>query len=107
MKYPKIFSFIEVAYREKSRNIKSDLELINEELTINGYNKIFENIDTSKFKEGLDIEKCINIIIWTLDGFGTREMKKEKLLIPNKKDYEKVFAEANVYMDVLKNCFYK
>jgi len=104
MQSPKIFSFIEVAYKEKSKNLKSDLELINEELMTNNYNKIFENIDTSNFKEGLNIEKCINIIIWTIDGFGIQEMKKKK---SNKKEYEKVFAEAEVYMDVLKNCFYK
>ena len=104
MQSPKIFSFIEVAYKEKSKNLKSDLELINVELMTNNYNKIFENIDTSNFKEGLNIEKCINIIIWTIDGFGAQEMKKKKL---NKKEYEKAFAEADVYLDVLKNCFYK
>ncbi len=107
MKYADIFVFIEVAYRDKSENIKNDLKLINDELTLSNYNKIFENMDTSKFKEGLDTEKCINIIIWTIDGFGTQMMKSEKLLTSNKEDYQKSVAQADVYMNVLKNSFYK
>jgi len=107
MKYPEIFIFIEVAYREKSKSIESDLKLINEELTVNNYNKVFENIDTSKFKEGLDIKKCISIIIWTIDGFGAQTMKEEKLITSNEEVYETIFAQATIYMDILKKCFYK
>jgi len=107
MKYPEIFIFIEVAYREKSKSIESDLKLINEELTVNNYNKVFENIDTSKFKEGLDIKKCISIIICTIDGFGAQTMKEEKLITSNEEVYETIFAQATIYMDILKKCFYK
>lgn len=107
MKYPEIFVFIEVAYREKSKEIKGDLKIINEDLKIDNYNKIFENIDTSKFKEDLDIKKCINIIIWTIEGFGAQAMKEEKLLTVNKEEYEKTVAQAAIYLGVLKNSFYK
>jgi len=107
MKYADIFVFIEVAYREKSENIKNDLERINEELTTSNYNKIFENTDTSKFKESLDTEKCINIIMWTLEGFGAQALKKDKLLTSNKEYCQKAFDEADLYMNVLRNCFYK
>lgn len=106
-KFPKMFIFIEAAYRESVIEIKSDIELINKELMISNYNKIFENMDTSKFKDDLDIEKCINILMWTIDGYGAREMKMRKFITSNKEDYEKAFAEADVYMDILKNCFYK
>lgn len=107
MKYPEIFVFIEIAYKDKSKSIKNDLNLINERLTSINYNKIFENLDTSNLKEDLDMKKCIDIIIWTIDGFATREMKREKLLTSNKEDYKKIFAEADNYMDILKICFYK
>jgi len=107
MKYPKFFAFIEVAYRETQNEIKSDLQLINEGFILSSYTKLFQNIDTSKFKEGLDIKKCINIIFWTIDGFAAEAIKKNKLLASNKEVYEKAFAEASVYMDVLKNSFYK
>ena len=107
LKYPTIFMFIEVAYRERLNEIKSDVELINEGYLVSAYAKMFENIDTSKFKEGLDIQKCISIIIWTLDGFRTQEMKESKTLISDKEGYEKIFAKAFTYLDVLRNSFYK
>ena len=107
MKYPELIIFIEVAYREKSKTVKSDLKIINAKLTTSSYAKIFANVDTLKFKDGLDIDKCINIIIWTIDGFSAQLMKKDKLLTANKEDYERAFAEVDIYMDVLKNCFYK
>ena len=106
-RYADIFIFIEVAYRDKSKNIKNDLQRINKELTTSNYNKIFENMDTSKFKKGLDAKKCINIIIWTIEGFASQTMNNEKSLTSNKDNYGKVFDEADLYMDVLKNCFYK
>ncbi|MBC8062761.1 MAG: TetR/AcrR family transcriptional regulator [Clostridiaceae bacterium] len=106
-KYPEIFGFVEVSYRERLYEIKSDLQLINESFLVSSYAKIFQNIDTSKFKEGLDIEKCVKIIIWAIDGFGAEAMKNEKLLTSNRESYEKAFVEADVYMEVLKNCFYK
>lgn len=107
MKYPDFFVFIEVAYKETQNEVKSDLQLINEGFIVSSYAKIFNNIDTSKFKEGLDIKKCINIIIWTIDGFGAKAMKEEKLLTSSKENYEKAFAEADVYLEVLKKSFYK
>jgi len=107
MKYPELLVFIEVAYKETQNEVKSDLQLINESLIVSSYAQIFGNIDKSKFKDGLDIEKCINIIIWTIDGFRADAMKKDKLLVSNKEAYEKAFAEADVYMDILKNSFYK
>jgi len=107
MKYPEFFLFIEVAYIETQNEVKTDLQLINESFIISMYAKLFHNIDASKFKEGLDIEKCINIIIWTIDGFGAAAIKKDKTLVSNKKSYEEAFAEAGVYIDILKNSFYK
>ena len=107
IRYPQLFVFIEVAYKEKSNSVKSDIEIINAELTTSSYAKVFANVDASKFKDGLNIEKCINIIIWTADGLAAQLLKKDKILTLNKEDYHKAFDEADVYMDVLKNCFYK
>jgi len=107
IRYPQLFVFIEVAYKEKSNSVKGDIEIINAELTTSSYAKVFANVDASKFKDGLNIEKCINIIIWTADGLAAQLLKKDKILTLNKEDYQKAFDEADVYMDILKNCFYK
>jgi TetR/AcrR family transcriptional regulator len=106
-KYPKIFAFVEVAYMENSKDVKNTLEHKNEEFITDSYSKIFENIDICKFREGIDIKRAINIIIWTLNGFGEQELKKETLSTISKIDYETAFAEADIYIDLLIKCFYR
>ncbi|HAG42912.1 MAG TPA: TetR family transcriptional regulator, partial [Clostridium sp.] len=38
---------------------------------------------------------------------GDEALKKAKLLSLDKPDYSEVFAEADIYIDMFKNCFYK
>lgn len=106
-KYPEIFIFLEVAYMEQSPEVKNDLDQINKKVITSSYHKIFENIDLSKFRVGIDVKRAINIIIWTFDGLAAEEHKKGKLLSLSKINYEKAFAEADVYIEMFKDCFYK
>lgn len=106
-KYPEIFRFIEAAYLEDSSEIKQELEAKNKELMKNGVDVLFKGIDTSKFKDGIDIKKVINIVIWTLQGFADEVMTREKLSTSNQINYDDAFLEADEYLNMLKNCFYK
>lgn len=105
--FPEIFNFLQTAYMETSSHVKADLEAKNSELTASSTSMIFEDIDVSKFKEGLDIKKVFNIILWTFEGFSTELLQKAKLSSSNQIDYKKAFAEADVYIDMFKECFYK
>lgn len=106
-KYPEMFRFIEKAYMETSNTVKKDLDERNEELVKVNFTKVFEDIDTSKFREDMDIKKIINIIIWTFRGLGDDALKKAKLLSLDKPDYNEIFKEAEDYINMFKNCFYK
>jgi AcrR family transcriptional regulator len=106
-KYPEIMKFLQVAYMEDAVEVRNEIEERNSRIIKDNYGGAFENIDITKFKEGIDIEKVINIIVWTFDGFGNAELTKAKLA-PNKEiDYKKMFEEADTYMELFKNCFYK
>lgn len=106
-KYPEIFRFIEAAYLEDSSEIKQELEVKNKELMKSSVDVLFKDIDTSKFKDGIDIKKVINIVIWTLQGFADEVMTREKLSTSNQTNYDDAFLEADEYLNMLKNCFYK
>ena len=45
--------------------------------------------------------------MWTLEGFGTSELQKAKASESKPIDYEKIFDEMDIYIDIFKNCFYK
>ncbi len=106
-KYPDIMRFIETAYMEDSIEVKNEIEGRNAGLADNNLAKAFEGIDVSKFKEGIDVEKAINIIIWTFEGIGNAEIKRAKLDPSSKIDYLKVFKEGEIYIEMFKKWFYK
>lgn len=106
-KYPQIITYVQSAAKETQSDIRNILESKSGKLTEDAYKKIFDNIDISKFKEDIDAAKAINIIMWTIEGFSAIEIKKMQLKIVDKIDYEKVFADVDVYIEILKNSFYK
>ena len=67
-KYPSIFKFFEVAIGEECAEVKSEIEERKKKLTESNYSKVFNNIDVSKFRDGVDVSRAINIIMWTLEG---------------------------------------
>jgi AcrR family transcriptional regulator len=106
-RYPDIIRFVEVAFMEDSIEVKNEIEVRTNKLTDNNMKKAFEGIDVSKFKPGIDVEKAINIIIWTFEGISNTEIKKAKLTPLGKIDYDRIIDEADVYIEMFKEWFYK
>jgi TetR/AcrR family transcriptional regulator len=107
VRHPEVFDFMMSASMEASEEVKEDLNSTNTELMQASYGRLFENIDLTKFQEGLDIQRTINIIMWTLEGFSKQELEKAKKLNKGLHDFDGAFKEAEVYIDMLKKSFYK
>jgi len=105
--HPKIFKFFEGAVIEECAEVKDEIEERNKNLSESNYSKLFENIDVTKFNDGIDVGRAINIVMWTLDGFGKSELQKAKVSESKQLNYEKIFSEMDVYMTMCKKCFYK
>lgn len=106
-KYPELFNFILIVNVEDCNVIKYDLDCRNKEMIKNSYEKLFRDIDISKFKADIDLKSAMNIIIWTLEGFTAQEKEKAKYFPLNQIDYEKVLEEMDVYLELLRISFYK
>ncbi|MCX7771703.1 MAG: TetR/AcrR family transcriptional regulator [Clostridia bacterium] len=105
-KHPGIFKFISEAYLEKAPGIKEEIEKRNLKLVEYSFAKILKNIDESRFIEGMDAIKAINIISWTVEGYVNEEFKKARYLdIPV--DYDKLFIQAESYLDLFERTLYK
>ena len=71
--------------------------------TIDG--KYTENIDFSKFKDQKKIPECIEIINWTLEGWGKK--LAENGFWQNEKEFmARIPGEFDKYITVLKEAFY-
>jgi AcrR family transcriptional regulator len=106
-KHPEIYDFILASYFEESQDLKKHLEQESNKILTDGYKKLFQDIDITKFKEGIDVARAIDIIIWTIDGFSKRETGKLKKYLLKEVSLEDLFAEMDIYLGILINCFYK
>jgi TetR/AcrR family transcriptional regulator len=106
-KYPEVFNFMMTAHMGTSEEIKQEMDTSKSELMQSSYGKLFDNIDMTRFQEGIDLQRTFNIIMWTLEGFSNHEIEKAKQLNKDTWDFDDAFAEAEVYIEMLKRCFYK
>jgi TetR/AcrR family transcriptional regulator len=105
--YPDMFNFIKSIYSEASPNVKMDLNHKGKELFESSFSKLFSDIDLSKFKKGIDIQKAISVINWTLEGFAYQQQEKALSLSFEQIEIEKTIAEMDEYMEILRNTFYE
>jgi len=106
-KHPQMFDFIVNAYIEELGEVKGELEKRNMGLIANSQGLLYEGIDNCKFKEGVDIKRAIEIIVWTMEGFTNKELKRLKILSLNEQNYSELLKESDIYLEMLKKSFYK
>lgn len=106
-KHPEMYDFLATAYMEASDEVKSDLESRNKELIASGQSILNEGIDTSKFKEGVDVKKAIDIITWSIEGFTNNSMERLKNFSLYELNFDEVLKEMDIYLEILKKGFYK
>ena len=106
-KYPSMFDFIKTINFENTEEVKAVLENSNKGYIMNSYDKVLENIDTSMFKEDLDIKRAMNIIFWTFEGFSNQLKEKIKALPLIELNFDEILLELDIYIEVLKKSFYK
>ena len=102
-KFPEIFDFLKKTSTEEAIEVKYSIDTLNEDI-IENFKIIYENIDLTKFRDDIDIQKAIEIINWAMLGFSEREVEKIESFdnIGNKQ-----MKEWRIYSDILKKCFYK
>ena len=101
-KYPQAFEFLASTKQEESVEVK---DIIKQRLnpTYNqAINKLYKDIDYSKFREGVDIEKAIEILNWTMFGVGEKGLKELFTFDDIGRFGEKYLEEWNVYAELLK-----
>ncbi|MFT3950847.1 MAG: hypothetical protein QM689_02625 [Oscillospiraceae bacterium] len=105
-KYPRIYNFMFSAAGETDEEVRAELEHRSSKAVTDGMNQLCGNIDLSKFRDGIPIEKAVNIIIWTFEGFANRIFAAGNDPM-DEQNYARLYDEAMRYLDLLENCLYK
>lgn len=106
-KYPSIFDFVSSAYFEKDPAVSSEINKYSTEMFLDAQKKIIKDIDLSLFKENNNIQKVIDIIIYTLRGYSEAQALEGKLIEDYNKEHERYIREIDEYIIVLRTAFYK
>jgi len=108
-KNPELYHFLLASMTDESidAQIKKERDAKNNNILSDAYKRIFANIDTSVFKEGIDVRRITEIIIWVMQGFGNKELENLRQS-ENKLDFDlkAVMEDYDGYIELLKNAFY-
>lgn len=106
-KYPLVFDFLVAAVQEESEEVKESIKENVNPIYVHSSEKLYKNIDYSKFREDVDVEKAIEIISWTMYGFGEKSISKIQTF-ENIVEFGKQYTEEwHAYSELLKRSFYK
>ncbi|WP_456274641.1 TetR/AcrR family transcriptional regulator [Bacillus sp. AK031] len=105
--YPAVFHFMSAIFLEDDPEILQELEKRKAAFLANNYKEMIDDIDKSKFRKGVDIEKAKNIITWSMEGFSNSMQAKYRGLGFEHLNIDEIMKEMDDYLDVLKQSFYK
>ena len=70
------------------------------------YPKLFDGVDTTKFRKGLDIEVCKQFILWVNIGFTNQLLDEIRTDETKTIDADILLQKLDGYLDELKKVFY-
>lgn len=106
-RYPFLFDFAKVAAYTDSEQIGREMEQKKARIMSIGYERLFANLDMSKFRDDIDKSRIQDLITWAIEGFGYRALDKTKNQDLKDIDVDHIYKEFDAYMEVLKKGFYK
>ena len=106
-KYPWVFEVNKLSGMTCSQEINRALEERAQRKNATCHTQIFDNIDESKFREGLDIDTCKQFILWSNIGFTNQILEELRNSESSDVDSESVMARIDGYFAELKKILYK
>lgn len=110
VKYPYMYSFLMKAYVETAPAVQKEIQKINKQYTNTETLKIYENLDYSKFKEGINPQMVIQLVIWCSEGCMNQLFLKRKMnpsAVVSSEELAEIFQVFDSYMELLQKHFYK
>ncbi|MEN2768926.1 TetR/AcrR family transcriptional regulator [Ornithinibacillus xuwenensis] len=105
--YPNILGFLANVYIQEEIELPENLTKRYEEIINLRHSVMYENIDTSLFREDVDREKAYQLIGWSIEGYQNNLMKQFKHQNVTTTNMDPYWDEFYDYLKILKTIFYK
>ncbi len=106
-KHPMIFNFIAHASFPDSEEVKSSIMEQRERFTGSAYSKLFYDIDRTIFREDIDVDAAISVILYTIEGYAQNEANPGKSTEDYYNEYERYLSDLDRYIQLFRTSFYK
>lgn len=100
-KHAAIPVFMTTIFFEKDEEVRKDIEDIMANASEFRNHLAFDGMDTSKFKDGVDVKRVLKMLIWMAEGF-TNEM-----FLNNNTDFDAMCQEFYLSMELMKKNLYR
>lgn len=104
--YPWILEFSKLAAKTNSDELNEQLEMRSSKKQSSCCDNLFEMIDESSFRAGLDVEKCKQFILWANIGFTDEILKDIKNREGSDWNDKIIVEKIDSYLNELKKIFY-
>ncbi|OPJ62379.1 TetR/AcrR family transcriptional regulator [Clostridium oryzae] len=105
---PIAYQFFASAFVNIHDEIKADIMVRYNKLYSQGYKLIVENINYTLFREDIDKQKAVELIIASLTGIAEKYISLYKSMEDNGYEHiAKAFGQLNEYVSILRKVYYK
>lgn len=105
--YPWIFEYNKLSVMTNSDEVNKALENRAHKKQSSCDYQIFDRIDVSKFRTGLDIDKCKQFILWANIGFTNEILDEIRNSQPSSLDYQHIIVTLDDFFNELRKIFYR
>ncbi|PSL40271.1 TetR family transcriptional regulator [Planomicrobium soli] len=102
-----VFNFIGTLLLAKDSGLPSNIQKKYEDMQKIGNEMLYKGIDTTMFRDDVDVEKAFKLIRWSMDGYQNELLHKLEGQRLATVDFEPYWQEFYGYLDILKKSFYK
>lgn len=108
MEQPITYQFFATAFINIPEELKADIEIRYNKLYAEGYKLTVEDIDYTLFRDDIDKQKAIELIIMSMNGILEKHISLYKSLEDN--GYQKIheaYNQLKEYVSILRKVYYK
>lgn len=106
-KYPMIFNFIAHASFPETNDVKNQIMEQRNKLTKDVYPKLFYDIDRTLFREDIDVDTAIRVILFTIESYSESQANPDKSTEDYYAEYSRYLSDLEKYIQLFRNSFYR
>ena len=104
--HPWIFEFSKLSIATNSDELNKEIKKRTDKNKLSCNKQLLDAVDESRFRKGLDIEKCKQFILWANVGFTNQILDDIRNAAPDATNCETIIKKLDEYFDELRRVFY-